>query len=82
MEQNCPVNGNPSAELYVMRKVYLLKIKRENKEGRRVSWEGRQEEGERSRERWRKKFEFWSFGPDLATHSFVTLILSLFQLRC
>lgn len=82
MEQNCPANGNPSAELCVMRKVYLLKIKRENKEGRRVSWEGRQEEGERSRERWRKKFEFWSFGPNLATHSFVTLILSLFQLRC
>lgn len=77
VEQHCPINGNPSAKLYVMRKVYFLEIKRENKEGRRTRREGRQKEGERSRERLRKKCEFWSFGSSLATHGFVTLIVSL-----
>lgn len=47
MEQNCPVNGNPSAKLYVVRKVYFLKIKREKKKG---GWEGGREDRKKEKE--------------------------------
>jgi len=46
-------------------KVYGLEIKREKRKGRREGGE----RGERSRERLRKKFVFWSYG-------FVTISLS------
>lgn len=50
MEQSCPVNENPSAKLYVVKKVYFLKIIREKKGRREGGREDRKKEKEVEKE--------------------------------